>query len=161
LARSVSLHTSFLPIAALKAQERLPVIPRPRPTTLKPESVTMPIDRHSCTLAVTRNLSVNDAEELCEYFAARLKPVRIEYNGNKGTLRIEWSSNRRVTTYKSLKRCLEKSDPSPKNPMTSMQSLMHSTQKFILPTPILNAATVRQITPVMYFSTCLMGRYWS
>jgi hypothetical protein len=57
------------------------------------------------------NLGVNDAKELCEYFAARLKPIRVEYNGKTGALRIGWSPIRRVTTYKSLKRCLEKVRP--------------------------------------------------
>lgn len=71
----------------------------------------MPPVKHSCSLTVTKNLSVNDAEKLCEYFAARLQPIRVEYNGRKGTLRLEWSSNQSVATFKTLAKCLEKVRP--------------------------------------------------
>jgi hypothetical protein len=71
----------------------------------------MPPVTHSCTLAVTKNMSDKDAEKLCEYFASRLKPIHVEYNGRKGTLHIKWSPNRFVKTFKTLEKCLENVRP--------------------------------------------------
>jgi hypothetical protein len=71
----------------------------------------MPPTNHSCILAVTKNLNVRDAEKLCEYFASRLKPIHVEYNGRKGTLHIKWSPNRFIKTFKTLQKCLENVRP--------------------------------------------------
>ena len=71
----------------------------------------MPPRKHSCTLAITKNLNGKDAGKLCEYFASRLKPIHVEYNGRKGTLHIKWSPNRFVKTFKTLQKCLENVRP--------------------------------------------------
>jgi hypothetical protein len=82
-------------------------------TSINPctSNATMPPTKHACSLAVTKILNLRDAEKLCEYFAARLKPIHVEYNGRKGALHIKWSPNHFVTTFKTLNKCIENVRP--------------------------------------------------
>lgn len=73
----------------------------------------MPSPSQFCTLAVTKSLKDSDAEKLCEYFAARLRPSQTIYNGRKGILELHWSSKGVVTTFNNLAEWLQNIGHSP------------------------------------------------
>jgi hypothetical protein len=67
----------------------------------------MPSPSHYCQLAVIKSINDRDAEDLCEYFAARLRPSQVKYNGKKGILELKWSSDGVITTFNNLAQCLK------------------------------------------------------